>query len=129
MDPLKLHDIKTIVDIADDSIYYFYTLLGFTAVLLLIGIYFALRYFLREKEVDLQKGYLEKLNDIDLTNTKESAYLLTYYGNLLEKDSHQITSYETLIEFLDEHKYRKNVHTFSRLTRDKIDDFVSLMND
>lgn len=121
---LKLHDIKGLVAVPDDSLYYFVALLIGLILLLIAAAYLLYRYVKREKSVNLQKFYLEKLHALDLSKSKESAYALTEYGRLLEKDQPQKVAYEAMLEKLEAYKYQKAVAGFDKETVQSIEIFL-----
>lgn len=121
---LKLHDIKGLVAVPDDSLYYFVALLIGLILLLIAVAYLLYRYVKRERSVNLQKFYLEKLHALDLSQSKASAYALTEYGRLLEKDQPQKVAYEAMLEKLEAYKYQKAVADFDEETKQSIEIFL-----
>ncbi len=105
---LEINDIKPLVTIPDYSMYLYYGLI-FIAISIgcLMG-YFVYKYFTTNK-ISLDKQYYQKLQDIDLSNTKQSAYAITHYGILLTKTQRQKDIFEELNHLLEEFKYKKNV--------------------
>jgi len=128
MEELKLHDIKGLVEIPDDSIYYFYGLISLLIIVLLIVSVLLYRYLRREKTLNLQKHYMEQLKALDFDTPKESAYLFTHYGELLEKSPEQEELFKTLIPLLDAYKYKKEVPSFDEETLAFIQNFLDAMN-
>ncbi|MCV6607112.1 MAG: hypothetical protein OIF32_02775, partial [Campylobacterales bacterium] len=87
-------------------------LIPLAIILLLVAIYFAYKFFTKK---DLKREtYLQILKDVDLTNSKESAYLITKYGRLLVKEESEKKLLEDLIVKLEEYKYRKDVKELSQ---------------
>ena len=128
MQELKLHDIKDIVEIPDNSIYYFSGLVFLIILALVILGWMVYKFLKRRHEIDMQKAYMKNLLELDLGQTKESAYALTMYGDLLDKDEQQEDQYAHLIEALEAFKYRKEVETFDQHTLDKIQKFLDTIN-
>lgn len=124
MEQLQLHDIKGFVEIPDNSIYYFYTLLFFSVIALVLAIFFLIKYLKREKAIKLQEVYLEHLKDIDLSQSKKSAYILSKYGELLDKDDAQAQIYQQLLAKLDNYKYQKEVPDLSHADKELIEQFL-----
>lgn len=105
----ELRDIKPIFQASD---YYVLGLIPLAIILLLVAIYFAYKFFTKK---DLKREtYLQILKDVDLTNSKESAYLITKYGRLLVKEESEKKLLEDLIVKLEEYKYRKDVKELSQ---------------
>ena len=128
MEELQLHDIKGLVEIPDDSIYYFYGLLSLLIIVLTIASILIYKYLRRDKALNLQKHYKAQLKALDLDNPKESAYLLTHYAELLEKSPEQLELFEKLTPLLESYKYKKEVPSFDKETLANIEDFLDAMN-
>ena len=103
---LQINDIKTIVEIPDYSIYFYYGLIILGFSLFLVSLYFVYNYF-KSKKHSLEKEYLSILKNIDLSNQKNSAYTISKYGRLLAKDERQKRLFEELHNSLKEFKYKK----------------------
>ncbi|MCD4756639.1 MAG: hypothetical protein K8R39_00020 [Arcobacteraceae bacterium] len=105
---LQINDIKTIVEIPDYSIYFYYGLIILAFSLFLASLYFVYNYF-KSKKHSLEKEYLFILKNIDLSNQKNSAYTISKYGRLLVKDERQKRLFEELHNSLEEFKYKKTI--------------------
>lgn len=125
---IPLHDIKGLVEIPDNSLYFFIATILISITLIVIAIIFILRFFKRDKAIKLQKVYLETLSQLELTNSKQAAYELTHYGNLLEKNEEQNQRYETLIKALETYKYQKEVPPFNERDTQAIHHFLEVIN-
>jgi hypothetical protein len=128
MQELQLHDIKGFVEIPDNSIYYFYSVIFLIVVIAITAIYFLLKYLKREKSVKLQKSYLEALTKLDFSDSKQTAYELSHYGHLLEKDEEQCELFEKLLAIVEVYKYQKEVPTLSKEHRQTIENFLEAIN-
>ena len=128
MEELKLHDIKGLVEIPDNSIYYFFGLMGLLTLSFIIAAIFFYKYLRRDKVLNLQKHYKEQLQSLNLSSAKESAYLLSHYGELLEKSPEQEELFKNLSERLESYKYKKNVPDFDEKTQSEIQNFLDAMN-
>jgi hypothetical protein len=114
---LALHDIKPLMQIPDNSLYLLIALILVGLVVLGVGGYF-LRYFLKNRnKVNQEIIFLEKLKNIDLTQTKESAYLISAYGNLSAKTYNSKNLLIKLNDKLEQHKYQKNVPNINKETQ------------
>jgi hypothetical protein len=128
MEELQLHDIKGLVEIPDDSIYYFFGLIGLITVLLIIITVLWYRYLKRTKAVDLQKLYKEELLNSDLNQTKQTAYKLSHYGQLLDKNETQQAAFDLIALELKHFKYKKEVPAFDTELRSSISNFLDSLN-
>ena len=128
MQELKLHDIKGLVEIPDDSIYYFYALIGLTLIVIIIASIFIYKFIKREKQQNQQKLYLSKLNELTGEDSKETAYQITHLGHLLDKTMLQEEAFQTLVSDLESYKYQKNVPQLEANTQTLIQNFKDAMN-
>jgi len=92
---IEIHDIKPIVAIPDISIFIYYGLFWLLFIVLCIVGYF-LYIFLKPKEKSLESIWYGKLQKIDLQDTKNAAYAISKYGQLLAKDERQVRLIEEL---------------------------------
>ena len=84
---IPLHDIKPIVDIQEYSFYYFLGI-SFVTLLFVGAITFLIyKYIKQKKAYNVKKEHLKIINELDFTNTKESAYAITLYGATFKDDS------------------------------------------
>ena len=128
MQELKLHDIKGLVEIPDDSIYYFYSLLGLILISIIIVSIFIYKFVKREKQENLQKLYLAQLNELKIEDSKESAYQITHLGHALDKNTLQEEAFLILVNALAPYKYQKNVPQFEADIKEEIQNFKDAMN-
>ncbi len=106
----KLKDVKGLVEIDDYSIYYFSALVVIVSVLVLAFAYLLFTYFKHRKKENTRKTALEKLLQVDLSDTKKAAYELTKYGAVFKDDStrhHEM--FKNLLNHLEAYKYKKDV--------------------
>jgi len=106
---IEIHDIKPIVEIPDMSIYIYYGLI-FLIVILVLALGYFLYAFLKPKKRTLESKWYEKLQNIDLKDTKNAAYAISKYGQLLAKDEREIRLIEELNEELFPYKYKKSIN-------------------
>lgn len=114
---IPLHDIKTIVDVQEYSLYY---LLGsaFFALLVLLGLgYLIYVWYKKRNRFNLKKEHFRLLHTLDLSDAKSAAYAITLYGATFRDDSprHQ-EMYQNLISRLEVYKYKKSVASFDSET-------------
>jgi len=111
-----LRDIKPLIEINDYSLY-------LLIATLLLGLYFSYYLFKifyklgkRSCKRNCPKYYLAQLNNIDWSNPKEAAYLVTKYGAVLAKDKRRKELFEQLRERLDSYKYKQNIDKIDQET-------------
>ncbi|MDK9693502.1 MAG: hypothetical protein OEL19_04545 [Sulfurimonas sp.] len=114
---IPLHDIKTIVEVQEYSLY---TLLGvgFFATLLLFGLgYLVYVWYKKQSKFNLKKEHYRLLHTLDLSDAKSAAYAITLYGATFRDESprHQ-EMYQNLISRLEVYKYKKSVAPFDSET-------------
>ncbi len=110
MKDIPLHDIKPLVEVPDYSLYFLIALgMVLLLILTLLGLWI-FRVYQRSKGENLRKSYLEKLRNIDMSNAKEAAYEISYYGRLLAEDERAVDMLENLDSRLNQYKYKKDVN-------------------
>lgn len=107
---LPLHDIQGLVEVNDHSLIIFIALVALTLFLTLAALYFIWSYFAKRKKINSRKEAYESLKNVDLNDVKHAAYEITRLGLVFKDDSERLNSkYYSLIEKLDQYKYRKSV--------------------
>ncbi len=104
----KLHDIKELENIPDNSIFIFSFLIFIALSILLIILFFVIKFFRNKKQSD-RKKYYKILQEIDFKNSKSSAYIITKYSRLLAINEREKRLCYELIAELEKFKYKKNV--------------------
>ncbi len=108
MNEIKIHDIKALVEVPDYSMYIYYGLIILSSIALLVVIYFIYK-IIKNKKVNVRREYFDILNNLDLNNSKQSAYVITKYGYLLAQNEREKQLLGDLISSLELYKYKKNV--------------------
>jgi len=126
---IKLHDIKPLMPIEDYSLYYF-IVLSIVAIGIVVGIIFLLVRFLRgRKRYNQRKDYFQKIVQLDLNDSKKTAYDLTRYGALFSEDSTRHKEmYKNLVERLAPYKYKKDVDGFDDEVRGYIELYKGMID-
>jgi hypothetical protein len=126
---IKIHDIKPIVDIQEYSFYYF---LGISLVALLFvgAIAFLIYKYIKQKNAyNVKKEHLKIINELDFTNTKESAYAITLYGATFKDDSDRHKEmYKNIVDRLEVYKYKKDVEVFDKEILGYIDLYKGMLD-
>ena len=107
---IPLHDIKPLVEVPDNSLAILIAVVIVSLVLLGALTIWILSLYKETKEQKLRKLYLEKIHHIDISNAKEAAYEMSYYGQRLAKEKREIDMLESLETRLKEYKYKKDVN-------------------
>lgn len=126
---LKIHDIKTIVEIPDYSIYLYYGLIVCAVLFGFFILYWVYVFITKTKKISYDKEYFKILKDINFDDVKNAAYTMTKYGRLLAKDEHQKSLLEDLYHSLEEFKYKKVVSSMiSNDVKLKYDNFMESLD-
>jgi len=123
---LTLNEIQPLIAIDDHSLTYAVILLSLATFLVVVGVYFVYKYFisLKQKKKKLGNAY-HLVEDIDLTDTRKAAYLLTTEGFRLLKTPQQKKIYEEMTFLLKEYKYTEHTKdVFDKQTLDFINKFL-----
>lgn len=110
----NLRDIKGLIEIPDYSLFLFVGVVLFSILFL----YYAYKFLKSRKKRVLSKEEIARreLKNLDLNDSKSSAYKFSKYARYL--DSKIDTS------FLQKYKYKKNVSSFEKADRKKIEKFL-----
>lgn len=123
----KIHDIKDIVKIPDNSIFVYFTLIFFAFIILLCIIIFIIKYFKNKKE-DKRKIYFNILKDIEFKDSKSDAYTITKYLRLLVNDDREKRLAEDIINGLEVYKYKRNVSSIDTNTKNKLTTLLDIID-
>lgn len=123
----KIHDIKDIVKIPDNSIFVYFTLIFFAFIILLCIIIFIMKYFKNKKE-DKRKIYFNILKDIEFKDSKSDAYTITKYLRLLVNDDREKRLAEDIINGLEVYKYKRNVSSIDTNTKNKLTTLLDIID-
>lgn len=124
---LKLHDIKDIVEIPDNSFLFFILISIFCFVLITLLLVFIIR-VIKNKKPNIRKEYLLELKSIDFDNSKESAYKISKYARLIAKTQREIKLANELVEELDKYKYKKEVDSIDDKIKAKLSTFMESLD-
>lgn len=124
----KIKDIKPIVDIPDFSFYAY--IVSVIIFILIISIFFykIVRIF-SKKKVDKRKEMIEELKNLDFSDSKKAAYLITKYGRELVHDDRSYKIFEELLYKLQKYKYRKNPSKITKDVKDYLKLFIETVNE
>ena len=126
---IPLHDIKTIVEVQEYSLYYFSAIALVLFILLCVIIYFIYKWFKNKNLYNQRKEYFKFLNELDLNDTKKSAYAVTFYGDIFKNDSDKhLDMFEKVTTSLEQYKYKKDVNKFDKNTLINIEQYRKMIN-
>jgi len=125
----QLRDIKPLLEIPDSSYYIYWGLILFVGLLVLGVLFFVLKKLWDNRKVNLEKGYLEAIKQIDWTDTKKSAYEATHYARLLANDERRKELFSQLEPMLEQYKYKKEVDEIDTDTRNKFNLYVQVADE
>ncbi len=110
---IPLHDIKTIVEVDEYSLYYLLSASALAVILTCIIVFLLYKWYKKRNAFNIKKEHFRLLNELDLSDTKNSAYAITTYGYTFCDDSprHQ-EMYKNITQRLDAYKYKKQVDEF-----------------
>jgi len=114
----NLKDIKSIVTVPDDSLTY---LLIATIGLLLVG--FFIWKVIKIKKNNDRKIAIEKLKELDFTDSKTVAYDFKRYAQILCNEENK-EKFEQISSDLERYKYKKHVADLEEVLIQKIKDFI-----
>ena len=125
----QLRDIKPLLEIPDSSYYIYWGLILFIGLLILGVLFFVLKKLWDNRKVNLEKGYLEAIKQIDWSDTKKSAYDATHYARLLASDERRKELFSQLEPMLEQYKYKKEVEEIDVDTRNKFNLYVQVADE
>ena len=105
-----MEKLEPLVKIPDYSLYFDIILLS----LIMIVAYILFVFYQKAKNKPLSKEELalQALENLETSDTKTSAYLITKYGRVLAKDTKSKEIFERLEEKLSSYKYKKTIKPF-----------------
>jgi hypothetical protein len=123
----KLHDIKELEKIPDNSIFIF-SILIFAGIILMITIIFLFIKYFNNRKVSDRKTYFNILKNIDFDDSKKAAYIITKYSRLVANNDREKKLANELIEELEFFKYKKSVNKIDKLTKAKYSTFMEILD-
>ena len=123
----KIHDIKDIIKIPDNSIFIYYGLIFVALLLTLIIIIFIIKYF-KNKKVNQRKIYFDILKNIEFKDSKKDAYTITKYIRILARSQREKILANELINELEEYKYKKTVPNINTDIKNKLNTLLGIID-
>ena len=126
---IPLHDIKPIVEVQEYSFYYLLGLIALGTIILFALLYILYMWNKKRNAFNIRKEHFRLLDELDLGDTKNSAYSLTLYGLTFKDDSKRHNEmYENITARLDMYKYKKSVDEFDSETLGYIDLYKGMID-
>lgn len=125
MNALNIHDIKGLSAIPDLSFYLFIVFILLGTLILGTLIFFLFKY-LKNRKHDEKKS-LEILKNIDFTDAKKAAYLITKHGRVVVGHERDKKLLEDLLEDLSHYKYKKRVEPINDTCKHKFQIFMDAL--
>lgn len=123
----KLHDIKELEKIPDNSIFIFSALVFISILIILVILFLLIKYF-KNKKISERKNYFNILKNIDFEDSKKAAYTITKYSRLIANTDREKKLANELIEELEFFKYKRNVKNIDKLTKAKYSTFMEILD-
>lgn len=117
-DNIKLKDIKPLIMINSDGLYYIIILSIIIFIVIIIAIYFFIKWYHNHNRLNIRKDTFLLLSNIDFNNSKKAAYDITKFGYIFKDDTLRNSEmYENLIERLNKYKYKIKVDNIDEETK------------
>ena len=125
----QLRDIKPLLEIPDSSYYMYWGLITFGSLLVVAVLFFVAKKLWENRKINLVKGYVEALKNIDWKETKKSAYDATHYARLLATDERKKELFSQLEPMLEKYKYKKEVDELDEETQRQFNLYVQVADE
>lgn len=126
---IPLHDIKPLVDVQEYSLYYFLAASALALFLVLGVAYLIYRYIKNKKAFNIRRESIKSINSLNMSDTKQSAYGITFYGEIFKDDSPRHSEmYKNLTQRLEPYKYKKVVEDFDKETLGYIELYKEMLD-
>jgi len=109
----QLRDIKGLMAIEDFSLYIFIALVIGILVLIYFVVKYLVKFFKKNTPLKIAK---KKLKDIDLSDSKQTAYTLSKYASLINNEED--------FSYLEKYKYKKQSIEFLEEDKENIERFL-----
>ncbi len=119
----ELRDIKGLVEVTDDSLYYLLGLMGLAVVVLLVLAALIHKYLTKKEPMTQRKVAMAFLDKFEFTETKESVYTFTHLAQYAVKEN-QRRELEALLAELDVYKFKKEVRELDDALKVRMKNFI-----
>ncbi len=126
---IPLHDIKPLLEIQEYSFYYLLALIAVGVIIVSALGYLLYKFIQRRNRFNIRAEHLKLLNTLDLSDAKAAAYEITQLGATFKDDSERnLNAYETLVEHLENYKYKKYVSGFDEETKHLLERYRGMID-
>lgn len=126
---IPLHDIKPLVDVQEYSLYYFLAASALVLFLVFGVAYLIYRYIKNKKAFNMRRENIKSINSLNMSDTKKSAYGITFYGEIFKDDSPRHSEmFTNLTQRLEPYKYKKVVENFDQETLGYIELYKEMLD-
>lgn len=119
----ELKDIKDIVEVQEHSFVMLMSVILLAVVVVALATYLFKNRRKRRKKPTAKEIALERLQNIDYSNTKEVVYLFEEQGEMFLNEKNQV-EFESIKEELKIYKYKKDIPPLDRDIEERIKAFI-----
>ncbi len=119
----ELKDIKDIVEVQEHSFVMLMSVILLAVVVVALATYLFKNRRKRRKKPTAKEIALERLQNIDYSNTKEVVYLFEEQGEMFLNEKNQV-EFESIKEELKIYKYKKDIPSLDKDTKERIKAFI-----
>ena len=126
---IPLHDIKPLVEIEEYSLYYLMGVIALGVIIFIAISYLLYLWYKKRDQFNVRKHHLKCINELDLSDTKSTAYALSLYGLTFKDDSPR--HHEMFLNIharLENYKYKKSVDAFDKETLGYIEVYRGMLD-
>lgn len=122
MEPIQIKDIKPLIAIHDDGIYFLLVLIVIGVVAVLAVGYLLVRWYKHKHVVSTRQENYRLLGLVNFNDPKKAAYDVTKYGYIFKDDTARNREmYENIVQRLQGYKYKAKVDLIDDETRSYIE--------
>jgi len=126
---IPIRDIKPLLPIPDVSFYIFTALIAVGVLIVAAGTIYVWRRWHFGRKSDPRISWVKRLEQMDFSDAKRSAYLMTKYGRLLAEDKRRQEIMAQLLPKLERYKYKKRVPPLDEETKRFMKLFIEMSKD
>lgn len=123
MREILVHDIYSLEPMSYSSLYLFI----FLVIVLSGTLFFLTRRLIKKYHENKNRAYkqaIRVLKKCDFSEVKNTAYRISYYGEMLAQTTEERKLFQTLLKALEPFKYKKEVTEFPESIKDLLGAFI-----
>jgi len=125
----ELRDIKPLLEIPDSSYVLFMISLLFIAIIILYLLYNFGKRLWENRKKNMREVYFKRLKSVDWSDSKKTAYEVTFLGRILSTEPRIEEIYKQLLPLLSSYKYQKVVPSVNEETLRQYDLLVHVVDE